>query len=294
MLPPTKCIIILSSKSSGSSALQNLLTSNQGLHRMEYTRHAENETLYWVKAASVMRLPQIKMVDSEVPIPAAKARKELQILLEKNGVDLYPDLATDDELIFAGWKKLSQIYHPILLEKSPHHIHQWSAIELILEADRRFSELDFYFLGLIRNPMDTLYSMWRRWRTFPEAAEKGWIIAYKNLRRLQKQHPSKVHIIRYEDLVSDQKTITDILQFVQTEGDFNFGLHQQSVQKWRQDRSFGFRLSDEAIELAKSFGYSEEAMVNRSTLDWPLRRRLARWQFKTLVQSRKSLRNLLK
>ena len=294
MLPPTKCIIILSSKSSGSSALQNLLTSNQSLHRMAHTRHAENETLYWVKAASVMRLPQIKMVDSEVPIPAIKARKELQILLEKNGVDLSPGLETDDELIFTGWKKLSQLYHPILLEKSPHHIHQWSAIELILEAERRFSELDFYFLGLIRNPMDTLYSMWRRWRSYPEATEKGWIIAYKNLRRLQAQLPSKVHIVRYEDLVSDQNTIADILRFVQTEGDFNFGLHQQSVQKWRQDRRFGFRLSNDAIELAKSFGYSEETMVNQSTLDWPLRRRLSRWQFKTMVQSRKSLRNLIK
>ncbi len=69
----SQCIIILSIKSSGSSACQNLLSKFSQVSYVPKTRHFENETLYWTKAASVLGLPQVDMIDSEVPISKEKA-----------------------------------------------------------------------------------------------------------------------------------------------------------------------------------------------------------------------------
>jgi len=50
------CIAILSEKSSGSSVLQRLIASFARRKTREATRHNEDETLYWTKAASILRL----------------------------------------------------------------------------------------------------------------------------------------------------------------------------------------------------------------------------------------------
>ena len=78
-----KSIILLSEKSSGSSAFQNLLSSVQDVKHIKTTRHYENESLYWTKAASILNMPQIKMVDSEVPLSKKKAIKDLNIFLSE-------------------------------------------------------------------------------------------------------------------------------------------------------------------------------------------------------------------
>ena len=54
-------IIILSTKSSGSTALQNYFKLNFGFNTVKYTRHQEEETLYWAKVASVLDLPPVKL-----------------------------------------------------------------------------------------------------------------------------------------------------------------------------------------------------------------------------------------
>ena len=70
-----KCIIILSTKSSGSSVLLRLLTQDGYGQHISKTRHGENETLYWVKAAAILGLPQVNMHDSEIPIRSSRAKK---------------------------------------------------------------------------------------------------------------------------------------------------------------------------------------------------------------------------
>ena len=166
-----KCIIILSEKSSGSSALQNLLVKFAEIQHVSKTRHFENETLYWTKAASILDKPQLVMVDSEVPIERKKARGELISLLKDNLNDYVPPV-DDKELIIEGWRLLCNKYSPIFLEKSPHHLCQWAAIELIIECIRQVTDVDFLLIGLIRNPMDTLYSQFKRWGSRPEEVQE--------------------------------------------------------------------------------------------------------------------------
>ncbi len=289
-----KCIIILSSKSSGSSLLQSVISSDRHVKQLEVTRHNENETLFWVKAASLLNKPQLKMADSEVPIAANKARKDLRVLLEKNGVYKATALATDENLVFTGWQMLCQSHKPIFLEKSPHHLYQWSAIELILEAVEKFPEIDFYIIGLVRNPLDTLYSMWQNWRAYPEVTEKEWLCSYQNLRRLQSMVPDLVHLVRYEDLISQEQTLLDIFDFIGTEKRTNVEMHEESLQKWRNDPTFGFQLSKATIELAEYYGYEPEKLLNIGDNMWDVRRRVLRWQFKILSPLRRMLRRLLK
>ena len=88
-----KNIILLSEKSSGSSACQNLLARFTNIRHVAQTRHFENETLYWTKAASILGKSQIKMVDSEVPIDPVKAKSDLISLLRDNlTITQYPKI----------------------------------------------------------------------------------------------------------------------------------------------------------------------------------------------------------
>src|SRR5688572_10490344 len=100
-----RCMQILSSKSSGSSALQALLCSFGNGRHVSHTRHGEFETLYWTKAASVLGLPQVRLPDSEVPIPPDSALRDLRTFLSQNvpGIDLPAD---HSQLIFDGWREL--------------------------------------------------------------------------------------------------------------------------------------------------------------------------------------------
>ena len=77
-----KCIMILSCKSSGSTALQNLLNKLPQVNRIKKTRHFEYETLYWTKAASILGMPQLNMLDSEVPIPKKKAKDDIESIVK--------------------------------------------------------------------------------------------------------------------------------------------------------------------------------------------------------------------
>ena len=102
-----KCLIILSTKSSGSSVLLRILSQGSHIRHIERTRHYENESLYWVKAASVLGLPQVNIQDSEVPIAAAKARHDLIDLIKDNVSKNYVPL-DDRSLIFDGWSMLCE------------------------------------------------------------------------------------------------------------------------------------------------------------------------------------------
>ena len=278
-----KCILILSNKSSGSSAVQRLLAQAADLKCIEQTRHFENESLYWTKAASVLRLPQQNMLDSEVPIEPRAAKQDLLKLLVDNVPGYVPPMS-DRDLIFQGWLALCNVYSPIFLEKSPHHLLQQSALELIVEAINQLKgEVDFLLVGLVRNPMDVMYSAFRRWRTPPEKLQYEWLMAYENLLRLKEKLGDRVVIVRYEDLIESLDPLAPVIEFCETAAAENAQtLRAGSLLKWKGDRTFGFTLASKVYELAKSYGYCDTELTNRSWLLWPPYRDLVRYIYLNL------------
>lgn len=277
-----KCVIVLSTKSSGSSAIQRLIGSLAGARHVRHTRHRESETLYWTKAASVLGRPQIKMLDSEVPIPARRARRELVSFLRKNTHD-FRIPADPRDMIFLGWEQLCESHRPVFLEKSPHHLVQWSALELMLECEERLDSTEFLYIGLIRNPMDVLYSAWSRWRTFPEEAQFEWELAYRNLQRLREQLKDRLVVVRYEDMVSDLDALDPVIRFVgatrdQVPADY---LHARSISKWKDDRDYGFKLAPSVREMARAFGYTAAEIHNPENPGWGTFRTRARRAYRT-------------
>jgi Sulfotransferase family len=262
-MPKAKNIIILSEKSSGSSACQNLLARVADVRHVAKTRHFENETLYWTKAASILGKPQIRMVDSEIPLEAGKAREDLITLLREN-LENYVPPEDDAELIFHGWQALCRQYSPIFIEKSPHHLCQWSALELIAEHIRESKDVDFLVIGLIRNPLDTIYSQCKRWFSSPRKLEEQWQTAYRNLLRFKEVSGLPLMIVRYEDIVSSLRHLDPAFEFceVSTTAEDEAYLHENSLRRWKNDVLFGYTLSDETIELAERYGYRREEMLN--------------------------------
>lgn len=271
----SRCIVILSAKSSGSSACQRWLTRLAGARHVAHTRHYESETLYWVKAASLLGEPQAQMLDSEVPIPRARARADLEALLGANvpGFELPRD---DRTLVFEGWRALCLAHAPLFIEKSPHHLMQRSSLELLRQAIEMQPEIEVFSLGLVRNPMDTLYSAYRRWRTPPERAQYEWLRSYENLRDWVSARGEAAALVRYEDLVAGPQVLKPALRFAGVEDseleDAPRDFDARSLGRWREDDSFGFQLAPAVRELAKQYGYREEELFNEPHPAWPLRR----------------------
>lgn len=290
-----KNVIILSEKSSGSSACQNFLTKFGNIQHVSKTRHFENETLYWTKAASILGKPQLKMVDSEVPIERERARRDLISLLKDN-LDNYIPPDNDKNLITEGWRLLCKKYSPILLEKSPHHLCQWSAIELIIDHMREVNDVDFLLVGLIRNPMDTIYSQYKRWKSPPEKVEKQWLIAYQNLMKIMDIIGNQLVVVRYEDMVSSLKYLEPVFSFCEVTAavDDETYFHQKSLRKWKNDSFFGFSLSNETIELAEKYGYQKSELLNTSHLLFPVFSRVSRVAYKAASPIKKFTQNKLK
>ena len=279
-----KSILILSNKSSGSSAVQRLLAQAADLKCVEKTRHFQNESLYWTKAASVLNMPQVDMLDSEVPIEQNKARNDLLTLLKEN-LPNYEPAINDEFLIFDGWRQLCQQYQPIFLEKSPHHLLQSSALSLIVSCMEKLEEqVDFLLIGLVRNPMDVLYSAFRRWKTPPEKLQYEWLTAYENLRdlanKLGDRNPNTpftynpnghVLTLRYEDLADSLEPLAPVFDFCNTSPNPSAKcLNRNSLLKWKQDSLFGFALSPKVIELASMYGYTDSELSNKPSPLWPL------------------------
>jgi Sulfotransferase family len=258
-----KCVMILSDKSSGSSILQKELLKIDAIRIIKYTRHFEQETLFWNKAVAVLGLLQEPLKYSELPMSREFAKADLYEFLRKN-IPGWSYTEFDKELIFQAWQELCLRYGPVFLEKSPHHLHYAEALKLIVEMIR-WSEIEFYFIGLIRNPIDTLYSSWQRWSADPENNQYEWQRAYTNLLSFKDAVPERTIIIRYEELMSDRKAILRICEFLGIDGEgsgVGTGFHAKSIQRWRKDRFFAFDLSENTRTLAHAFGYKDDEMTN--------------------------------
>lgn len=283
-----KCIILLSSKSAGSSALQNLFTKLPNVRHVLHTKHRENETLYWTKAASILGLPQYDMLDSEVPITSDKAKSQLIHLLQSNLESFDPPQDKHD-LVFNGWKLLCEHYAPIFFEKSPHHLHQWSALQLINDCIEMCPTIDFLIVGLVRNPMDTIYSRWAGGRSYPEKYQFEWLRAYRNLLKFRRIVRSEMTIIRYEDMVSEVASLADIYRFAgysQTPPDEGY-LHRRSITKWKKDQHYGFQMADQIMALAEEFGYDRLDMTNTYKRTWLAQKHLSKGASKIMKPFRK-------
>ncbi|MEL6822922.1 MAG: sulfotransferase [Calditrichota bacterium] len=268
-----KCVLLFSDKSSGSSALQRALVKHPDLNTVEKTRHFYSETLYWNKAAALLGMEQAEMRYSELPMSQDKARTDLYAVLRDNLPDWKPS-SDDSHTVFEGWRLLCEHYAPIFFEKSPHHLHYTSALELIRQFDNSNLEIDFRYIGLVRNPIDTLYSMWQRWSAIPEKSQYEWLRAHRNMLEFQQEVGEQLLIIRYEDLTAGPEVIQQLCNFIGIEWNKDIGssLHRKSVQKWRNDRNFGFQPSKEVVEMAVKLGYKiEEVTVPKSPI-WPVLR----------------------
>jgi hypothetical protein len=270
------CVVILSCKSSGSSALQNLLCKYAGAKHVLHTRHSQHESLYWTKAASILGRDQLRIRGCEVPIPPRTALHDIRSLLTAN-LPHFALPADSRALIFGGWRHLCYQFGPVFVEKSPHHLHQWAALDLLLEAVRLVPETDFRFVGLVRNPMDVLYSMWRRFRTDPVYFQHHWRRAYENLLRFEQHAAGQLLIVRYEDLAARGEGARHLFEFIGQSPvpDAEYFIHSRSLERWRKDRWFGFQLHPQVERLACSFGYSPGDLVNRSYPFWGLYRMIS-------------------
>lgn len=272
--PKSTCVLILSTKSSGSSALQSLLCSQGAGQHVQHTRHAEFETLYWTKAASILGMAQTRLPGSEVPIPARKALDDLRAMLIDN-IAVFQVPASPQRMIFDGWRALCLHYAPLFVEKSPHHLHQRACLELMAEAIDECTDVDFRFVGLVRNPMDVLYSVWDRWRISPEQYQFHWQSAYENLEWFHSIVGHRLNIVRYEDFSAGSGTASSLLAWLgistATGGADQF-IHGRSKQRWATDSGFGFVLDESVMETAVRYGYSAADFDNQPKSAWPLRR----------------------
>jgi hypothetical protein len=249
-----KCIIILSEKSSGSSALMKYLLRYEKIHAVKHTRHNERETLFWTKAASILGLPQKKLIGSEVPIPKGKAYNQLVSLIKKNtGEFEYKGYLG---LIMDGWSRLCKEFGPVFLEKSPHYLANWSNLELIHNIMVSYQALesikkDYQIVGLVRHPLNTIASAHRRWKWNCYEFEKQWYRSYTNLLKLKKILGDKCHIVKYEDMCKSAKYLRPVLKFA--------GYEQIKEAGFRNPRklpkAFKFKLQGKTIQLARKFGY---------------------------------------
>lgn len=282
-----KAVFILSSKSSGSTALQNYLKNNFGYKTVKYTQHQEEETLYWTKVASILRLPQESLYRSVVPIKAEKAVNELNEFFLKNDVpNVQCDLNTTEKEFQDFFFQLIQNSGDKFVEKSPHHLYNQSNLQLLLNFKKEYKEkVDIKILGLVRHPQAVIYSAWRRWKYFPEKFQNEWLNSYRKL--LEWRDRLGILIIRYEDLVTNEINLSSILgEEENPEGDFRF--RTSSLNKWREDPSFGFSVSKEVEFLAQKFEYQN--FITHRSLRW----KMSLWKYKLIFAAKVVVRKLRK
>lgn len=251
--------------------MQRELARSLSARLVARTPHAENETLFWTKAASILGMPQEKMPNSQVPLPRWRAQRMLRRLLRENLSGFSGPLRSQED-IFAAWTALVRSGDGMFVEKSPHHLYQPSALALMRRYADVAKEVDVRFIGLVRNPIDTLYSSWRRFGVLPEVEEAHWIRAYSLLRLFHAERPDLVTVVRYEDLVAGKVELASLMGLpAKAAGTEGQGFHARSIQKWRADPSFGYRPSDRLIELAGGYGYAREEVENPNAFDWRVR-----------------------
>ncbi|MEZ4972122.1 MAG: hypothetical protein R2820_02380 [Cyclobacteriaceae bacterium] len=257
-------VILLSSKCSGSSAFQRYLVENYGFDTIPNSGHWESETLYWTKVASVLKLPQMSMHRSQVPYSQSRALKRLRSFFKAQGVRFDSDEPTKEMMFELFFQLTETVNCPLIIEKSPHHIFNPTNIELIMQFREYIKErASVVVLGLVRNPLDTVYSAWKRWRFNCKAFEKEWQKSYFNLKKLMEANAS-IEFFKYEALSESTQSLDGFLENVigvPKKCDC-YTLNTSSVAKWRRDPEFMHHLESQTVQLGQFYGYAEQEMYN--------------------------------
>jgi hypothetical protein len=256
---PLHCVFILSEKSSGSSYLHRAMNTCFANSTTPHTRHFENETLFWTKAASLLGLPQTKMLASEVPFTREQARVELEEFLSTN---LNKDMSrySDEALIFDGWYELIQCFGPVFIEKSPHHLLQRSVLSLMKEfQDRYKGKVNVSFVVLLRDPLAVIASHLRRWQVKPSQYQLQWRQAYDNIAFLDDMLTTKSVKLRFEDLIKKPlPTLHDAFTQLSLSSFLSESIEIEPIKKQTSANSAQKRLfsvAPETVALAKMYGY---------------------------------------
>lgn len=265
-------LFVLSEKSSGSSYLARVLKELFKCNNYPVTQHYQNETLYWTKAASVLGLSQLKMLESSVPYSKSVAKADLEDFLSINLDDKSYDVNNKTDL-FDAWLALSKRFGPIFIEKSPHHLLQPSVLTLLSEF-KVYCEgiVDVQFVCIVRNPITTGYSQYRRWQIPPNRFYEQWKLTYLNwlsFSRLEGEHCS---LIRYEELVMNPASALRPLVDKCGIDLSKMKLKEKGIapkEQYLNDRFFHGVPDESVISLAKKYGYKEnELIVNQSFPLW--------------------------
>ena len=286
-------IYILSEKSSGSSFLFRSLTDAMKIKAYPVTKHFESETLYWTKAASVLQLPQLKMLASSVPYTATRARAEIVEFLEQN-LEFLPSHEDDRELIFRGWFEIIKKFGPSFIEKSPHHLLQKSALRLMKEFELEYKDvLNCHYVCIVRNPKDVFLSQFRRWNVKPVELENQWIINYMNWFSFSSSSPGSCTLLKYEDLVLNQSEITSrICSALGVESQTTFKESSRKSKASKQSSFFGHTFSESVYHLASLLGYTKQDITGRSNLKWSIYHSYVRFIYTPAKRLYTSLRGI--
>jgi hypothetical protein len=256
---PLHCVFILSEKSSGSSYLHRAMNTCFANLTTPHTRHFENETLFWTKAASLLGLPQADMLASEVPFSREQARVELEEFLTAN---LNKDMScySDEALIFDGWYELIQCFGPVFIEKSPHHLLQRSALSLMKEfKDRYTGKVRVSFVVLLRDPLAVISSHLRRWQVKPSQYQIQWRQAYANIEFLDDMLATESVKLRFEDLIQKPLPIlNDVFKQLSLQSFLADKIEIEPIKKQTSASSAQKRLfsvAPETVASAEMYGY---------------------------------------
>ena len=257
-------VLLLSDKSSGSTALQTEILRHPDVRAVGYTMHNDHETLFWIKAAVLLGQPPVDFVEGRLPIRPQEARRDLAALLREN-VPGWEEPSGDEALVFSGWRALCEAHAPVFFEKSPHHLGSWAATALLLRYALA-TDHDVRIIGLVRNPLAVLYSAWTRWLTPPRERQAVWLRTYRNLLAVEALlGPQRVRVVRYENLISEPGRtlggLADWLGLAPHPG-LGSGLHSRSAQKWIADPAFDLRLDPAVRAVAQRFGYTDGDLFN--------------------------------
>jgi hypothetical protein len=254
--------MILSDKSSGSSILQAVLAAHPRIKILE-PGHFHCESRYWMYGAALIDpagQPAMRY-SHEFPVTKKEAIHRLNRVMELIGRDGFFHMNSQENDLYRGWALLCQAQGPVFLEKSPHHLHSRMALEMIMKFKKQNPGIRMRFIGLIRNPVATLYSMYRRWHAIPEKRQFEWLRAYRNLEWTASRTGPDLLRVRFEDLIGDPAFLVKIFKFcgVADRGGFE-QFSQHPVQRWKNDRWWGFTLAPVVKGLASRY-YAPEDLV---------------------------------
>lgn len=256
-------VLLLSDKSSGSTALQREVLRHPSVRAVGYTMHNDHETLFWLKAAVLLGQDPVDFVEGRLPMRPTEARRDLEALVREN-VPGWTAPASASVLVWEGWRALCEAHGPVFFEKSPHHLGSWAATALLLRYAQT-TDHDVRVIGLVRNPLAVLHSAWTRWLTPPEARQAVWLRTMRNLLAAEALLGDRFRLVRYEDLIAaperEMRALTDWIGLAPHDrlGD---GLHARSARKWDADEAFDLDLDPAVRAVAQRFGYTEADLHN--------------------------------